>query len=507
MLTLNKQNELYSELMLTQIDFLRQQVSKATQKQTKSSLGQFFTEPRLASFMSDMFELNVPHVKLLDPGAGIGILTTAAVTHLCRNKKKPLSIEVIAVEIDENLIEYLRNTLEFCKKICSLNGIDFKYSIVQGDFIEYGTSLLKDTCGCFNKVIMNPPYKKISSKSKTRSTLREAGIETTNLYTAFVAISKRLLSREGELIAITPRSFCNGTYFKPFRLDFLGDMVFRKIHLFNSRTDAFKDDEVLQENIIYHAIKSDQIGNVIITSSDNLDTEVSTHKLSYDQLIHPEDTEKFIRILRDEDDLKVKTLMEKITGSLADLGISVSTGRVVDFRTKENLRDQITEDAVPLIYPTHFHEGYLRWPITPADKPNAIMKNDQTAKMLVPRGNYVLIRRFSPKEDKRRIVPAVYDEKQMGFEYVGFENHINFYHQNGSGLSLNLAKGLAIYLSSTLVDSFFRQFNGHTQVNVGDLKSLPYPSYEMILQMGESFEEFLPNQQEIDGIVSRVLGI
>ncbi|MEK3718460.1 Eco57I restriction-modification methylase domain-containing protein [Paenibacillus sp. FSL R7-0333] len=503
MLTMDKQNELLSELLLTQVNVTRQQVSKATEKATKSNLGQFFTEPRIALFMSNMFDIYEPHLKLLDPGAGIGILTTATITQICKHEKKPLSIHVTAVEIDETLLEHLQNSLELCKELCRKNNIMFEYSIINEDFINYGSTLLSaNSRGMYNKVILNPPYKKISSKSETRIALRRIGIETTNFYSAFVAISKKLLLPNGELVAITPRSFCNGTYFKPFRVDFLTDMRFRKIHLFNSRTDSFKDDDVLQENIIYHAVKNLEPRNVIISTSENINEEPTTHKLEYNELIHPDDEDKFIRILRDEADLRVKLRMEGITTTLADLGLKVSTGRVVDFRTIENLRDVPDDNTVPLIYPIHFQNGFLQWPIIPKDKPNAMLLNEETVKQLVPRGNYVLVKRFSPKEETRRIVTAIYNETQIDSDYVGFENHLNYFHMNGQGIPIDLAKGLAIYLSSSLVDSFFRQFNGHTQVNVGDLKSLPYPPYDVLINLGSIFGDCFPEQQEIDNIVS-----
>jgi len=508
MLAFDKKNELYAELMLAEINATRLQVSKTTKKQTKSDLGQFFTDPRLALFMSKLFEIDEPHVKLLDPGAGIGVLTTATITQLCKKGKKPGSIQVTAVEIDSKLINHLKHALEFCKQLCSFNNIQFSYSIVQEDFIDYGVNqLLKSTDEIINKVIMNPPYKKINSKSSERLTLRRIGIETTNLYAGFVAIAKKMLADGGELVAITPRSFCNGTYFRPFREDFLNDMSFRNIHLFDSRKDAFKDDEVLQENIIFHAVKGKKLEQVTISSSTGLEAEIVSHKLQYNELVHPNDMDKFIRILKNDDDIKIKKLMGKITTSLNDLGLSVSTGKVVDFRTLENLRDQPEDGAVPLIYPVHFNNGYLRWPVSPAEKPNAIKVNESTEKQLLCQGNYVLVKRFSPKEEKRRIVPAIYDSSNFETEFIGFENHTNYYHHNGHGIPLVLAKGLALYLSSTIVDLFFRQFNGHTQVNVGDLKSLPYPTYEQLVKLGASMREEFPSQEIIDRLVSSIINI
>src|SRR5205085_6772368 len=120
----------------------------------------------------------------------------------------------------------------------------------------------------FNAAILNPPYRKINSDSHTRRLLREAGIETSNLYTGFLALAAKLLCEGGEMAAICPRSFCNGPYFKPFREQFLDAMSLRQLHVFESRSAAFQHDDVLQENIIVHAAKSpDKPTSVIISAS------------------------------------------------------------------------------------------------------------------------------------------------------------------------------------------------------------------------------------------------
>ena len=79
------------------------------------------------------------------------------------------------------------------------------------------------------------------------------------MYSAFIALSVKLLKKEGQLVAITPRSFTNGPYFKAFRLLFTAEMSFDQIHVFNSRNRSFSEDEVLQENIIFHAFKEKEL--------------------------------------------------------------------------------------------------------------------------------------------------------------------------------------------------------------------------------------------------------
>lgn len=114
---------------------------------------------------------------------------------------------------------------------------------------------------------MNPPYKKINTGSTHRVALRKAGIETSNLYTAFLFLAALRLRNGGEMVAIVPRSFCNGPYFKPFRQAFLSMMALRHIHIFERRNSAFKGDEVLQENIILHAVKGASPSEVTLTTS------------------------------------------------------------------------------------------------------------------------------------------------------------------------------------------------------------------------------------------------
>ena len=56
----------------------------------------------------------------------------------------------------------------------------------------------------FHVAIMNPPYRKLRSDSAERARMSAVGIETSNLYSAFVWLALELLEQGGELVAITP---------------------------------------------------------------------------------------------------------------------------------------------------------------------------------------------------------------------------------------------------------------------------------------------------------------
>lgn len=454
--------------------------------------------------MASMFEAAHENINLLDAGAGVGSLTAAFISEVCGRPRKPKAIHATAYEIDLQLAEYLESTLEQCRGACESSGIRFGYHLIRGDFIDEGVRSLRQemfgTVRRFNCAIMNPPYKKINSDSQMRLALREIGVETSNIYTGFLSVVQHLLEAAGELVAITPRSFCNGMYFKPFREMFLSTMALKRIHVFDSRQVAFKEDEVLQENVIFHAVKGESEAETITVSSSTgpEDDFATTRAVPYQQVVRPSDREHYIHIVPDEFGASIAEFMATLHSKLPDLEIQVSTGRVVDFRATKFLRDNPESKNVPLIYPRNFEDGFVRWPKLGGNKPQALAILDGVEELLVPKGVYVLVKRFSSKEERRRVVAAIYDPERIDAERIGFENHTNYYHRDGAGLPLNLAKGLAAFLNSTLVDLYFRQFSGHTQVNATDLKNFKYPTVEQLERLGSQIGEEFPEQATLD---------
>ncbi len=355
----------------------------------------------------------------------------------------------------------------------------------------------------FTHAILNPPYRKIDAHSATRRLLDAAGIEVSNLYAAFVWLTARLLERGGQLVAITPRSFCNGPYFRRFRVWLLDVMSLKGIHVFESRKKAFGDDDVLQENVIYYAVRGERKPQcVMVSSSGGVDFDkVSRRSIPYEHVVLPGDRDAFIHLVLNDSDDRVMERMKSFATSLAKLELEVSTGRVVDFRAQEYLRHLPEDGTAPLIYPCHFGDGFIKWPIVPGKKPNAIVSERGTRELMVSAGYYVLTKRFSAKEERRRVVAAIYDPCRIEAPFVGFENHLNYFHERGRALSPSLAKGLALYLNSSLFDRYFRLFSGHTQVNATDLRKMRYPSLEQLLRLGSHVQHQMPDQEALDEIL------
>ncbi len=454
--------------------------------------------------MADLFaQSKVSNCRLLDAGAGTGILSAAFLDRCVSGSLCFESVEIDAFEIDKDLHPALLSTLEQYRQFSSVS-----LNIRSGDFIHTAAdwvsgNFFAEELPNYTHAILNPPYRKLRSNSKHRAALRRAGVEAVNLYAAFLALAISLLDEHGQLVAIVPRSFCNGVYYRRFREYVLQRAALHQIHLFTSRNKAFASDGVLQENIIVLLERGGKQDRVrITTSTDATYSDLAAHEYTFDQIVFSDDTEKFIHVPTSSR----KTLMElcpSIRYSLADLRVNVSTGPVVDFRAKAYLCHMPRTGTVPLLYPGHCREGAVAWPLPSSKKPNAIQQNDKTKKWLYPNGFYCLVRRFSSKEERRRIVACVVDPSALpDTVFLGFENHLNVFHENKRGLPEALAHGLAIFLNSTAVDEYFRRFNGHTQVNAADLRLLKYPPRNTLIELGRwAMQAQSPDQARIDGVV------
>lgn len=475
------------------VDFVRIEAATKLEPNRRSLLGQFFTSSHVARLMASLSSPTPgATVRLLDPGAGVGVLAAAWVTNACALDNPPKAIEVTAYELDPTLLPALRSVVEQSREYGRERGVDVSFEIRNEDFVQsavdaLGTRLFGATWPAFDAAILNPPYKKIRADGSERRLLRDVGLETGNLYAAFVGLTLRALVAGGELVAITPRSFCNGPYFTAFRRDLLHRASLTHIHVFDSRSDAFGDDKVLQENVVFRVERGrEQAASVQIewSAAGNIDNTVR-REVAFTQVVRPGDSDKFIHIAADEWDSRVANLVRALRGSLETLGVQVSTGRVVDFRARGFLSADPQRGTVPLIYPTHLANGQVEWPKLGAKKPNALFRNPDTENLLNATGTYVLAKRFSSKEERRRLVAAVFTPDSAPGEFVAFENHLNYFHRQGRGLPKKLALGLAAYLNSTLLDAYFRTFNGHTQVNATDLRKLPYPKAEQLERIAD----------------------
>ncbi|MGH7189303.1 MAG: Eco57I restriction-modification methylase domain-containing protein, partial [Acetobacteraceae bacterium] len=346
-------------------------------------LGQFMTPANIARFMCGLFSSPMPaKVRLIEAGAGRAALTTAFVRQWASQVAG--SLEAHAYEYDDTVTNDLHRTLTECERAGRVST-----RIFGGDFIETAATMIRLHRGPrYSHAILNPPYKKITSDSRHRQCLRAVGLETVNLYTGFLGLVIELLEPGGQVVAILPRSFCNGPYYKPFRAFMAARSAIRHIHLFESRSKAFRADDVLQENVIILLERGATQGGVTIsTSTDGTFSDYRANVCAFSEIVVADDPERFIHIPTAGTGVAGAT-PDAFRAKLSDLGIEVSTGPVVDFRLRDWLRQMPERGTVPLLYSGHFSAAGVHWPIPTLKKPNAIKRNSDTEKWLYPNGFY-----------------------------------------------------------------------------------------------------------------------
>ncbi len=472
--------------------------------QARAEWGQFFTPRASASLVASMAPLPTEvGWRLIDPGAGVGSLTAALVARWLMETELP-TMSVLAYEIDPHLVEPLEATLTEARTLAAAVGRTLHTTVREENFV-----LSPPAGGAGNILLMNPPYKKLSVDSDERAALTcgEYPVRVTNMYAAFLVRAVQALAPGDGLVAITPRSFANGPYFKDLRSELLKRASFRRIHVFEARDRVFSDADVLQENLIFSMQLGTAPTDIVITTSRDAVDDVSVVTRGHDQVIHPDDPQRFIRLLLDEDALSTAVRMAAMPCILSELSCSVSTGRVVDFRAKEQLRMVPGNDTVPLVYPQNMRAGVIDWPVI-TRKPQALRLSAVTTNLLLPNEYYVVVKRFSSKEEPRRVVAAIANpEAFAGAKAVAYENHLNIFHTANRGLAPEFAAGLAAYLNSRFVDDYVRQFNGHTQINATDLRVLRYPTIAQLCTLGLAADALSDptNPDELDDLVDSVI--
>ncbi len=443
--------------------------------------------------MAEMFTLNKTEIRLLDAGAGVGNLSAALCQRLLDSKDK-YTLKIDAYENDKEILPILDNNLRLCVRTLIKQGHKASYSIISDDFVESNQEFLEmDESSylsgkMYDCIISNPPYYKLGRETIQAKIMEKYTKGHPNIYALFMIIAAKMLKQNGELVFITPRSFCSGLYFNKFRKLFLQSVRIDQIHLFESRKDVFGIDNVLQENILLKATRSvEKAKEITITSSKNKRFD-NCNKIMVKQtdIIFKKNGDTFIRIPTSNRNLGIQRIVDAFPNVLHDLNLEVSTGPVVHFRTKETISEAEHEKpSVPLLWAHNFNNFLIDLKRSKKGKHPFIKVNEKSESLLIPTKNYVLLKRFSSKEEKKRLQTAVLIRENFLYNYVGLENHLNFIYTPKGEMSKELAFGMAALLSSDLVDNFFRSLNGNTQVNAVEIRSLPLPPIEKIKEIGK----------------------
>ena len=472
--------------MLEKVIELTNQYIDSMPKKERKKYGQFFTSKETARFMADLYNIsdNKPKVSILDAGAGSGILSCALIERL-EQMASVQTIELTCYENDANILGLLEENLHTCQVNSKK---DVKIEIVTDNYITSQYLDFNQMLGGnpepkkYDLVIGNPPYMKIPKDAPEATAMPEVCYGAPNLYFIFAAMGLFNLDNDGEMVYIIPRSWTSGAYFKRFRQYFLTEGKLEHIHLFVSRNKVFDKEDVLQETIIIKVKKTCQAPEkVTITSSQSNNDFDNLKSLTVPYSLVVSGNDYYVYLVTDEREVAVLECLRRFDKTLPDIGLKMKTGLTVDFRNRDILRDDAEEGAIPLFYSQHIKQGEVQFPI---QKEHEYVVTDQSGLMQDNR-NYLFVKRFTAKEERRRLQCGVYlSKKYPQYRKISTQNKINFIDGLITEMSECLVYGLYVIFNSTLYDEYYRILNGSTQVNSTEINAMPVPDLDSIQEMG-----------------------
>lgn len=466
----------------------------------KKDNGQFFTPTEIAHFMGGLVRQKKDKLKILDPGCGTAILSSSLIETLTLNGDKVKDIELVVYETDKDILPYTKAILEYLKVWLQKRKVSFKATLDINDFVlenkdcfeQASTLFYEPKNAIYDIVISNPPYFKIGKEDKRALVAKSIVWGQPNIYSIFLMTAAKLLKNGGELVFIIPRSFAAGNYFRAFREAFFSEIEIEQIHLFNSRTDTFIRENILQETLIIKGKKQKLNGHtptILLTHSNSVAdiNSLTQKKYQAEELIDFNTKEKILHLPSNETEDKVIKLFKSWAGNLHKYDMQISTGPVVSFRASEYLYEQYrngTKVLVPLYQLINTGKMAFEYPVFKKGKPQYIQYCEKTKPLLLSNKNYIFLRRFSAKDDKSRLVATPYFPDISQAEFIGVENHLNYIYRPKGHLARNEILGLAALLNSKLFDTYFRTFNGNINVSATELREMPLPPLEDIKEIG-----------------------
>lgn len=448
-------------------------------KRQRKKIGQFFTTPEIARFMAGMFSCpKKGTIRLLDPGAGSGILCAAAVERLQAYDIE--KIFLVCYETSEEILPLLRSNLELLKAKATVEiEVDIReedYIVSQKDAFMNGSSEIE-----YDWIIGNPPYKKIGKDAVEAVSMPVVCYGAPNLYFLFLSMSIFNARSCGEIVYIIPRSWTSGAYFERFRKYLFTHAVIESLHLFVSRDQVFEEEDVLQETIIVKFRKSQNTSEVTITCSykgSDFDDKTSLN-VPYELVVSG--PRNYVYLITNQRELNVLKSLSVFKQTLPDIGIKMHTGLTIDFKNRELLRDEEGDGTVPFFYSQHIRDGFAVFPI----RKRYQYLSDEKKGLIQESKNYLFVKRFSAKEEPRRLQSGVYLASEFpNYEFISTQNKINFISSHGFEMSEELVFGLYVIFNSSLYDQYYRILNGSTQVNSTEINAMPVPSIEQLISMG-----------------------
>ena len=451
--------------------------------------GAYYTPPALANrllYQAEAAGLDWSRAHILDPAAGAAAFLIPAALRLMRTigacapavAIRNISARIRGYEIDP-FAAWMGQVFIEAAVLPIITLADRR-----PECIAVCDSLKTNKRACFDLVIGNPPFGRVSLPAKQRQRFSRSLYGHANLYGLFTDLAVDLARPKGLISLLTPSSFLAGEYFKNLRAVLSREAPPVAIDFVTARKGVFED--VLQETVLATYRKRARNGG------RGEGATVSFIQPQPGIPVTPESTGCFTLprhagapwvLPRHADEAMLAKRLRSMPERLADWGYRVSTGPLVWNRHKSQLRVEPGKGKIPLVWAECItSDGRF---IFRSEQRNHLpfFKPGPDDDWLVVRSSCVLLQRTTAKEQARRLIaaemPAPFVRRNGG---VTVENHLNMMVPTVNKPAVSPAL-LAAFLNSVAADRAFRCLSGSVAVSAYELENLPLPAADNLKRL------------------------
>lgn len=454
-------------------------------KESNVRLGRLFTKKDQAALLASYTPVyEKEEVFVLDPGAGTGILSAAAIEEIAKKSPAVRRIVLFAYETNADFLPMLADNLERIRKKLFH---DYKVRLVANvkaeDYVTAARPLDGAPEGGFDLVICNPPRELATVGTPAWKTLKKLCSGDTDLAYLFAVQAVRDLAVGGRLSMVLPVSFASSAYLDKIRRYLFTETVIGALHLFLKES---KDERTLDEvrgNMMISLTKGASAPELIriTTSYGDSATVATVMHADYDSILR-RDTMSLL-LIKSAEEAKILQVVSRFPATLSSLGLKMKTGLTIESRYKSLLRDKPTPDTVPLIHPNSIQLGQVAFP-HPAVKNQYLVPEERS--ILQKNKNMLFIKRVPAKSDKKALFCGAYLASQLPrARYISTHNKLNYIdYADGREMDFNMVYGLFVVLNSSLYGKYYQIVSKSKQINATEFAELPLPSAAALRTLG-----------------------
>lgn len=439
-------------------------------------LGRYFTPKATAALLAD--GLPIPEreeLRLLDAGAGTGILTAAAIEAICRAGHVRRVI-VDAYETDGRFTPVLADNLERIRRRARHDyGVRLEIHVIAEDFLADAHGLAEPSeCKRYDIVLLSPPTGVPAEGSSAEAFCRRVLPRGTDLALLFAEAAAARLADAGVMAAILPLSFADSIHAAPLRERLFARAPLIALTLDGGRRGQRRDKTMLA---YFRYGEEPEALSVRVMGEGGL-RELSP--IPYHVAVFS--SEYKVLLAKSNEDVALVRTMDSLPCRLSDFGLVVKTGLAISARYPECMRPSREGGAVPLLHPAGLIDGQMCFP-PPARKNSYILP--RIPSLSEPNRTMVLLKRVPAKRDGRHLVVGVYFSGQLPHDArISTDNKLNVIRAAEGEMDADLASGLAAVLSSAYYERYLTLTGSLSHVNAGALSALPLPDRETVLAIG-----------------------